>query len=1396
MLLAGYIKIDGQKYFVAWKNIKSSECYWAFSPYHKDDVLNAQMGVQITNEEILSPLELKRFFNENYVIEVLKRLKISGNVFMYQQSQIIENLIDTITFAKNYRFNKNDILLNMESRVNITVIQDFKGADNNITFNYSKEDEYYTKIEIHYAGIEIYMEQAPFVLSEKAFPLIEADRLYKKKILTKTIKDIDYSLLCDSLDMSWYKKDGVLMKDYQSIESVRDFELKIITPLVDEILKKQSLNQELIVSIDTETTGLNVYNLDKNNPDKDHVVAIPITWTEDAGYVIFTDMEHFNNVDNDYAVHRLAEIFENFKGEREISIWRKQSNSQSQIKEMQLFDASADADLCDSLDGCIQETVIIRRDCINLVGHNVMFDKRAFIDSGSYFYFNNDTMQMSFDLSSRLIKGSNKLKHLTRKIFGHETPELSDILGKGNEDKYRFLTNKEVANIYGCADADYTRKIYFYLRKLMSNSMYERYQALDVPMLNILPRSEYYGLVVDEEKAFALGDSTYEDIERLKHFAYEYVGIFINAYKQRSRLEAKRAAGIISEEEYHNAVQSLVVDSNVIYEFEFKPNELRKVLFDILKYPIKAYTEGAKPQPKLDKYAMKKLAEEKRPKESVDFNRLEHDILMSSADPAEYERLMSSGDEKSIRKAKKMVLIDADEFNKCRYPLALVLQKYAELNKEYTAYYKPMRETNMESKIFKSYSLARIETRRIQNAAQTMKGNLKALVQAYNDDYYLLDFDMSQVEYRIMLSLAGHMEMIERMKDPERDYHTETASLINAIPAHKVDKKTRKKAKSVSFGVPYGLGERTLCDNLFGDQTEENLFATRLLLAKWEKANKPIMEFLNSERDNALIAREMSNELRDFMDAWEKDENGEYLRTASGDKIPKSTGFIYDKYGFYRTFDLSKVEQGTEAIKRRATGKYTSEESKIRRPAGNFPIQCFAAELFRIILIRFYDRCEKEGINDKLIWHMLIHDELLCSVHKSLHPFYIYKLVKESCMVTMKGHTKYFVGINIGNTWGEVKDDAREAPVYFVDRVVKRWDAGEFGDGPFWFNDPWNELIKDERAKYVDDRIGEVIHQVQPNIDNEPINIPLIMERFENYTVRAYVDDYPYNSYDDSNLSSSDLKNPDIQDRLWVSRFESWALGHFPEGKAFIDYDGKPGVLRRGSIKADSVISDDLDLSMFFEDEDAIIESGSYWSFDASECNEAYDSDVIDESHIEDIFMYELAEDSASTSNIAEMLKVKHKYANFNVMYDQVMIVLPKKYAQSVKQYLNKYVSNSGKSVVFSFSDGGAERWLKLSEQINWPELDSYISNLIKFDIVQNKNIMYTPRFFKHVGNNLIITLRDKYKFGNCEAWLKEFESSDGYTIILKSPLGDMRKLFFKCCIDFEQLDKYVEKEV
>lgn len=1390
MAMTGTLRIGGYDYFIQMFDTKSYLAIILFTPYHDDDVINYEMGNDLKYPLLTSEYAINKDVEDGYVMGAIKRLKASGKVYTYKDSSVIENVLSTISFANNYKFANRNISINEDVfYLNENKIT-FSAKDENLSFEYATVNGLYNNIHITYGDVQVDLVAAKSHYQLKKIIFTEADNSQRKRILENTIKVIDYQMLCDSLDMSWYKKDDVLQKDYKTIKTTREFETMVITPIVLGIQEAMQNNTIFDVTLDTETTGLNVFNLTKDNVDKDHCVAIPMSWKEDTGVTIFTDMEYFSNVSNEYAAKRLGEIFENFTGEREIEIYVDAPvNVESSINEMDFF---APVESKKDVTGLQKRKVTIIRKHINLIGHNVMFDGRVIFDLGTSLYFNNDTLQMSFDLNPTLIKGSNKLKMLTRKLFGHETPELTDILGKGNEDKYRYLSVEEVAKIYGCADGDYTLKVFHVLRKIMSDRMYAFYQKQDVPMLNILYKSEYYGMQTIESLLYKEAEKSRENLEILKNFIYQYVGSFVSVYKRRLLLDKKRQANLLTEDEYNNEISKIKVDTTQPFVFELKASEIRKVLYEILKYPIKGYTK--KGLPKTDKFVIEKLVKTKRNSSDKHFTKLEQDVIEYGIDQKEYESLKNSGNEKKQKKAKQMVLISADEFNQCKYPLAIALKKYAELNKEYTSYFAPMEHTNMEGKIFKNYSLARIETRRIMNPGQTMKGNLKALIRSYNDDYYILDFDMSQVEYRIMLSLAGFMLMVDKMSDPEKDYHTETASLINTIPAHKVDKKTRKNAKSVSFGVPYGLGERSLCEKLFGVVNEETLLATRMLLAKWEAANRPIMDFLNKTRDDALVAREMTKELRDFMDAWVKDDKGDYVLDSKGDKVPKQIGFSYNAFGFYRTYDLSNIDTSIAAQQRRANGIFNNEEGKIRRPAGNYPIQSFAAELFRIILIRFYNRCVEEGIADKIIWHMLIHDELLCSVHKSIHPFFMYKIVKESCMVTMKGHTKYFVGINIGNTWAEAKDDAREAPVYFVERVIKRWDAGEFGQGPFWFDNPWEELIKPERAKYVEDRIYEVIHKVQPDIDTAPINIPHILEHFDNYTVRAYVNDYATNY--DVDKSQFDLKEraeaDEYEDRVWVTRFETWALKKFGTGKPMYDYDGRLVVLRdRSSEKFTDKEQDDFDFVDFedlFDDEDSPKSNTGYWSFDEVEANETYDAEYVfyteEEEDITDT--YDLNMSNKNARNLAQMFNKKKEYDYITILNDKAIITADGPQIAKVKEFLKPFIAKDGISVMIK-SKLRMERWVKVKTRTDFKALDKYLKELNSLE----ENSKYNPVNYRLLNNQLIVTIRDD-KLEKLQEFLEPYKANTGQAIIIKTYLGRTKRLSYFEKLPYSELDNLI----
>jgi DNA polymerase I-like protein with 3'-5' exonuclease and polymerase domains len=1012
MMLAGKFMANGSEMFLCMYSLKDSEFFALLSPYHKEDAFEAAIGGETKHVVIREVKLLSKYYDPGYVVEAIKRLKKSGTTEAYGTPNVLLRVLDGISFARSYRFNKKDVFTNERNIELGEEVVSFDAADENLEFNFEKHNDEYSYLRVKTSNIEFELNKMEYRLPLKKLTYSPIQKEQSKKVMVATLKDISFDILDRMLDMSWYKKDGVLQKDYKSICTKQDFELKIMRPLAKKIIECQKTGKQLDVAVDTETDGLLVYNLSKDNPDKCHCVAVPICWEVGHSNVIFTDMEHFDNVPNEYVSERLAELFENFKGERTLEYL---DYSESSTNEMTAFGGEENK----SGDKLVKKSVVFERDTINLIGHNSPFDGRVFFDLGKKFYFNNNTLQMAFDINPVTVRGSKKLKVLTRLFFHHETPELEDVLGKGNEDKYRYLADREVAEIYGCADADYTLACFYKLRSLMSDKMYYWYQRQDVPMDNILYQSEYWGMNTVQEKVQELAEQNYQNIEILKNAMYSYVGVFVQYSNELKVLKLAWESGKFkSEEEYKAAVDAVVPDPNARYEFEFKPAQLRTVLYDIMKYPIKAYTEGKKRLPKIDKYAISKLLRDELKEGDIAPRKLQADILVYGATHAEVAKLRAEGKGK---KADSLVLISAKQFNSLKYPLALIIQKYTELNKEYTGYYKPMAENNLEGKIFKGYNMARIETRRISNPGQTMKGSLKAVVKPYSDDDYLLDFDMAQIEYRIMLSLAKFEPMIKKMCNPENDYHTETASMVEGKPAYRISKKERKKAKSVSFGVPYGLGDASMCETMFKDRSKEHMVETRVTLHKWRQQNKPIIDLLEKSRAEALTEWKISDDLREFMDAYKKDENGEYLLDAEGKKIPSPISKCENILGFYRTFSLEGVDLSPAGAARRAQGEYTPEEASIRRKAGNYPIQATAAEIFRIILIRFYQECEKYGIQDKVKWYMLIHDELLCSVKNDVNPMLIYKIVKKACMITMKGHTKYFVGINMGDSWASAR---------------------------------------------------------------------------------------------------------------------------------------------------------------------------------------------------------------------------------------------------------------------------------------------------------------------------------------------------------------------------------------
>src|SRR3989344_1087485 len=87
----------------------------------------------------------------------------------------------------------------------------------------------------------------------------------------------------------------------------------------------------------------------------------------------------------------------------------------------------------------------------------------------------------------------------------------------------------------------------------------------------------------------------------------------------------------------------------------------------------------------------------------------------------------------------------------------------------------------------------------------------------------LVSFDYSQIELRIAAFLSGDKKLIQIFKTGQ-DVHTAVASEVFGVPPESVNKEMRIKAKTINFGVMYGMGVTALQKNIGTDRAEAQAF--------------------------------------------------------------------------------------------------------------------------------------------------------------------------------------------------------------------------------------------------------------------------------------------------------------------------------------------------------------------------------------------------------------------------------------------------------------------------------------------------------------------------------------------------------------------------------------------
>jgi DNA polymerase-1 len=237
--------------------------------------------------------------------------------------------------------------------------------------------------------------------------------------------------------------------------------------------------------------------------------------------------------------------------------------------------------------------------------------------------------------------------------------------------------------------------------------------------------------------------------------------------------------------------------------------------------------------------------------------------------------------------------------------------------------------------------------------------------------FKLVAFDYSQIELRLAAILSQDEKLVSIFKSG-RDVHTEVASQVFKVPADKVDKEMRRRAKIINFGILYGMGVNALRANL-GSTREEaqhfynDYFATFTGLAHY------------LDKVKAEAAR---------------------------------NGYIETLFGRRRYF---------EGIK----SKLPYIRAQAERMAINAPIQGTGADIVKIAMIRINELLEKKGLTKDVHMLLQVHDELIFEIKNDLIDGLLDEIqnVMENILTTDQSKGVPIVSHRaVGTTWGDMED--------------------------------------------------------------------------------------------------------------------------------------------------------------------------------------------------------------------------------------------------------------------------------------------------------------------------------------------------------------------------------------
>lgn len=229
-------------------------------------------------------------------------------------------------------------------------------------------------------------------------------------------------------------------------------------------------------------------------------------------------------------------------------------------------------------------------------------------------------------------------------------------------------------------------------------------------------------------------------------------------------------------------------------------------------------------------------------------------------------------------------------------------------------------------------------------------------------NHVLMAADYSQIELRIIAALSKDEGMVSAFQNNE-DIHQATAAKVFDVPLEDVTKAQRSNAKTVNFGIIYGVSAFGL-----SQQTDLN-----------------------------------RSEAKELIDT--------YYTT-----YPKLRNYIHDQVDFARDNGYVTTVLG----RRRYLKDINSQNAVVRgaaeRNAVNAPIQGSAADIIKLAMIAIQHKLEKENWQSKML--LQVHDELVFDVPREEIDA-MQTMVKSEMENAFSLDVPLVVDIGIGNNWLE-----------------------------------------------------------------------------------------------------------------------------------------------------------------------------------------------------------------------------------------------------------------------------------------------------------------------------------------------------------------------------------------